>query len=179
MTETPIGVDVSKDFRDVHRHPDGDGRRFTNNAVGHKALIAWTGNEVSRIVFEPTGPYHGALERGLAKAGLPMVKVNPRQARRFAEATNKLAKTDRLDAALLARMGALHPPISRPNTANSSLPESPLRSPSPPSCESSSSWQTPCSRQGGHGCKKTLDQHGYSSARCGRGQACAMTKVRP
>src|SRR5580698_3984608 len=54
-----------------------------------------------------TGPYHRAFEHALAKAGLPLVKVNPRQARRFAEATGKLAKTARLDAALLARMGAL------------------------------------------------------------------------
>jgi transposase len=59
-------------------------------------------------------PDHGALERALAKAGLPMVKVNPRQARRFAEATGKLAKTDRLDAALLARMGALLQLEARP-----------------------------------------------------------------
>jgi len=107
MTETTIGVDVSKDGLDVYRHPDGDERRFANNAAGHKALIRWIGGKVDRIVFEPTGPYHAALERALAKAGLPVAKVNPRQARRFAEATGKLAKTDRLDAALLARMGAL------------------------------------------------------------------------
>jgi transposase len=49
---------------------------------------------------------HRAFERALAAAGVPLVKVNPRQARRFAEATGRLAKTDRLDAALLARMGA-------------------------------------------------------------------------
>ena len=55
------------------------------------------------MVFEPTGPYHRAFEQALAKAGLPLVKFT----RRFAEATGKLAKTDRLDAALLARMGAL------------------------------------------------------------------------
>jgi transposase len=63
-------------------------------------------------VFEPTGPYHRAVERALGVAGVPFVKVNPRQARRFAEATGKLAKTDRLDAAILARMGALgkYPP---------------------------------------------------------------------
>jgi len=107
MTEITIGVDVSKDFLDAHRHPDGDGRRFANTTAGHKALIGWIGKTVERIVFEPTGPYHGALERALAKAGLPLAKVNPRQARRFAEATGKLAKTDQLDAALLARMGAL------------------------------------------------------------------------
>lgn len=107
MTEITIGVDVSKDTLDAHRHPDGVAHRFANNVAGHKALIAWVGSGISRIVFEPTGPYHGALERALAKAGLPVVKVNPRQARRFAEATGKLAKTDRMDAALLARMGAL------------------------------------------------------------------------
>ena len=114
MTETTIGVDVSKDTLDAHRHPDGDGRRFANNAAGHKALIAWIGSAATRIVFEPTGPYHGALERALAKASLPVVKVNPRQARRFAEATGKLAKTDRMDAALLARMGALLQLEARP-----------------------------------------------------------------
>jgi len=107
MTEITIGVDVSKDFLDAHRHPDGDARRFTNSAAGFKALIGWIGQDVSRVVFEPTGPYHAALERALVKAELPIVKVNPRQARRFAEATGKLAKTDSLDAALLARMGAL------------------------------------------------------------------------
>ncbi|WP_425332560.1 IS110 family transposase [Candidatus Rhodoblastus alkanivorans] len=65
---------------------------------------------VERVVFEPTGPYHRAFERALAQAGLPPVEVNPRQARRFAQATGKLAKTDRLDARLLARRGAVHDP---------------------------------------------------------------------
>jgi transposase len=63
---------------------------------------------------EPTGPYHRAFERALARAGLPLVKVNPRQARCFAEATGKPAKTDCLDAALLARMGALLELETRP-----------------------------------------------------------------
>ena len=56
-----------------------------------------------RVIHEPTGPYHRTFERRLADAGFALVKVNPRQARRFAEATGKLAKTDRLDAAMLAR----------------------------------------------------------------------------
>jgi transposase len=67
-----------------------------------------------RIVYEPTGPYHRAFERRLAAAGAALVKVNPRHARRFAEATGKLAKTDRLDAAMLARMGALLELEARP-----------------------------------------------------------------
>ncbi|WP_420882217.1 hypothetical protein [Rhizobium gallicum] len=60
-----------------------------------------------RVAYEPTGPSHRAFERRLDVAGAALVKVNPRQARRFAEATGKLAKIDRMDAAMLARMGAL------------------------------------------------------------------------
>ncbi|MGO4452404.1 transposase [Phyllobacterium sp. TAF24] len=57
-----------------------------------------------RITYESTGPYHRAFKQALAKEGLPLSKVNPKQARRFAEATGKLAKTDRVDTAMLARM---------------------------------------------------------------------------
>jgi len=115
MTETTIGIDISKDTLDAHRLSDGSSHQFTNDSNGHKSLIAWIGKDVVvRVVFEPTGPYHRAFERALARGGLPMVKVNPRQARRFAEATGKLAKTDRLDAILLARMGALLQLETRP-----------------------------------------------------------------
>lgn len=107
MTQITIGVDISKDRLDVYRFPDGERRQFGNDAAGHKALIAFAGKEAVRVVFEPTGPYHRAFEAALAKKGLPLVKVNPRQARRFAQATGKLAKTDRIDAANLARMGAV------------------------------------------------------------------------
>ena len=114
MTETTIGIDISKDSLDAHRLSDGSSRQFTNDSNGHKSLIAWIGKDAVRVVFEPTGPYHRAFERTLARGGLAMVKVNPRQARRFAEATGKLAKTDRLDAILLARMGALLQLETRP-----------------------------------------------------------------
>ncbi len=65
-------------------------------------------------MFEPTGPYHHGFERRLGDARLPLAKVNPRQARRFAEAIGCQAKTDAIDAAMLARMGALLEPPSRP-----------------------------------------------------------------
>lgn len=107
MTDTIIGIDISKDQLDVHRLPDNTSRQFENAKAGHGALISWIGTGQVRVVYEATGPYHRQLEVALAGAGLPIVKVNPRQARRFAEATGKLAKTDRLDAAMLARMGAL------------------------------------------------------------------------
>jgi transposase len=114
MTETNIGIDISKDHLDVHRLPGDERRRFDNSKAGHKALIRWIGDTPARVVYEPTGYYHRALERALAAAGMPIAKVNPRQARRFAEATGNLAKTDALDAAMLTRMGALLSLEARP-----------------------------------------------------------------
>jgi transposase len=115
MNDDTIGVDVSKDHLDAHRMTDGASRRFANDRVGHKAFLRWLLEKpTDRVVFEPTGPYHRAFEHALACADVPFVKVNPRQARRFAEAIGKLAKTDRLDAAMLARMGAMLQLPARP-----------------------------------------------------------------
>ena len=115
MNQDTIGVDVSKDALDAHRLSDGASRRFANDKAGHKAFLRWFAEKpAERVVFEPTGPYHRAFERALGAAGVPFAKVNPRQARRFAQATGKLAKTDRLDAAMLARMGALLQLPTRP-----------------------------------------------------------------
>jgi transposase len=110
-----VGVDISKDTLDVHLHPDGCARRFANSAQGFTTLIAWLADfEVVRVVFEPTGAYHRGFERRLAEAGFALAKVNPRQARRFAEAIGRHAKTDAVDAAMLARFGALIEPPTRP-----------------------------------------------------------------
>ena len=59
------------------------------------------------MVFEATGAYHRSLEATLAKHKHPVAKVNPQQARRFAEATGRLAKTDRGDAVILAKNGSI------------------------------------------------------------------------
>jgi transposase len=107
MTNVTIGIDISKDHLDAHRLPGDGRRRFDNTPAGHKALVRWIGERPARVVYEPTGPYHRKLEVALAAAQMPIVKVNPRQAKRFADAIGQLAKTDRLDAAMLARMGAL------------------------------------------------------------------------
>lgn len=80
MTEITIGVDISKEALDACRFPDAVSRRFDNTVKGHKALMRWIGSEVTRIVYEPTSPYHRGFECHLAEAGLPLVKVNPRQA---------------------------------------------------------------------------------------------------
>jgi len=106
-----IGIDISKANLDCHAHPAGAERQFANTSKGHKALIAWLGQwQVERIAFEATATYHRALEAALAD--WPCVKLNPERARRFAQAIGTLAKTDRIDAMLLARMAAtLQPPV--------------------------------------------------------------------
>lgn len=100
-----IGIDISKDRLDAFRLSDRSHRPFANEDKGYRALVRWIGADV-KVIFEPTGAYHRHLEAALASKDIPFVKVNPRQARRFAEATGTQAKTDRVDAMLLARMGA-------------------------------------------------------------------------
>ncbi len=110
-----VGVDISKDTLDVYLHPQAIARCFPNTAAGITALLAWLEQcRVNRVVFEPTGAYHRNVERRLGNAGLPMIKVNPLQARRFAEAIGRRAKTDAVDAAMLARFGALNELQVRP-----------------------------------------------------------------
>jgi transposase len=106
MADHTIGVDISKSHLDAFRLEDGAAQRFENAAAGFRALVKWLGKApVARIVFEPTGPYHKAFEAALAGT-FPLVKVNPLQARRFVEAHGTRAKTDAVDAQMLARMGA-------------------------------------------------------------------------
>ena len=106
MTKFTIGVDISKSTLDVFRLEDGALNQFANSPVGFKALIKWLGDlPIKRIVFEPTGSYHRAFEKTFGGT-FPMVKVNPLQARRFAQASGTRAKTDAVDARGLAAMGA-------------------------------------------------------------------------
>lgn len=105
MTNHTIGVDISKSHLDVFRLEDTAAQRFDNSAAGFRALIKWLNTTpIARIVFEPTGSYHKAFEAAFG-AAFPLVKVNPLQARRFAEAHGTRAKTDAVDARMLARMG--------------------------------------------------------------------------
>jgi len=111
MIAQTLGVDISKDSLDAYLHPEGAARRFANDRKGFTALIGWLGGRtIARIVYEPTGAYHRAFETRLLEAGFTLAKVNPRQARRFAEAIGTNAKTDAVDAAMLARLGALIEP---------------------------------------------------------------------
>lgn len=113
MSDIIIGVDVSKAHLDVHRLPVGDSARFANTAKGFRALIKWLGASPRQIVYEPTGRYHQAMVDALHTAGYQLAPVNPLQARRFAEAVGVRAKTDRVDAGMLARMGQALQPLAR------------------------------------------------------------------
>ncbi len=105
MTKDSIGVDISKATLDAYRLSDGAARQFSNDKAGFKALKSWLkGHGIARIVYEPTGAYHRNFEVALEKE-FPLVKVNPLQARRFAQARGKRAKTDQVDAMMLATMG--------------------------------------------------------------------------
>jgi transposase len=118
MSKPTIGVDISKDHLDACRWPGGETCRVTNDAAGHRRLLRWIGAEVACVAFEATGAYHAAFERALHRADVPGSKLNPARVRRFAQAIGTHAKTDRVDARLIARMGAmLEPRIAAPKAA--------------------------------------------------------------
>lgn len=103
MEEIFIGVDVSKDTLDVFVIPFS--KRFTadNNKDGIKEIVGSLKKLTPKsIVMESTGIYQNALASSLVKENLPVIVVNPRQVRDFARAKNRLAKTDKIDAEIIA-----------------------------------------------------------------------------
>ena len=103
MAKSFVGIDVAKKHLDLHVLPQRHSARHDNNPHGRQGLIeALQGMDIACIVVESTGGYEADLVAHLHAADLPVAVVNPRQARDFARATGRLAKTDALDAALLA-----------------------------------------------------------------------------
>lgn len=110
-----VGIDVAKATLDVALTVPLSLGPFANDEAGHTALIAaLTPLAPTLIVLEATGGYERAVTVALAAAGLPVVVANPRQVRDFGKATGQLAKTDRLDAAVLAQFAARVQPAVRP-----------------------------------------------------------------
>ena len=102
---TMIELDITKDFLDAYRLNVGTAARFQNAPVGFRSLSTWLGEGMpTRVVFEATGAYHRSFERAFS-GKLPLVKVNPLQARRFAQACGTRVKTDEVDARMLAGFG--------------------------------------------------------------------------
>ena len=104
MSEVFIGVDVSKERLDVHVLPEGAAFAVARTPAGLAELVEQIKPRNPYLVaLEATGGLESIVVAALAGAGLPVVALNPRQIRDFARATGKLAKTDALDAAAIAR----------------------------------------------------------------------------
>lgn len=98
-----VGVDVSKDFLDMAFHQSNEKLRFNNNSSGiQQAIKLLKSREPELVVFEPTGGLELAFWEALTLADIPVTPVNPRQIRDFARASGKLAKTDAIDARVIA-----------------------------------------------------------------------------
>lgn len=110
-----VGIDVAKAQLDIALRPSGERWAVTNDDAGIAALVTRLQAIAPQlIVLEATGIYQRAAVAALSVAGLPVAVVNPRQARDFAKATGQLAKTDALDARVLAHFAEAVRPMPRP-----------------------------------------------------------------
>lgn len=117
MPESPIfvGIDVAQTALEVALRPNAEGWAVSNDEAGIATLVArWQAAPPARIVVEATGGLEMLVTSALAAAELPVVVVNPRQARDVAKATGQLAKTDALDARALAHVAEAVRPALRP-----------------------------------------------------------------
>jgi len=115
MDAIVVGIDVSKDRLDVHVHPSGEAFGVARNAEGLEELTArlaplgaWA------VAVEATGGFESVVAASLGGSGLPVIVVNPAQVRAFAKALGKRAKTDPIDAAVIARFVEATKPQIRP-----------------------------------------------------------------
>ena len=110
-----VGIDVSKATLDLSLYPGGKSWQADHNPAGISALAEeLAALEPAVVVVEATGGLEVSLAMALGSAGLPVTVVNPRKVRDFARATGRLAKTDKLDAQVLAQFGAMVQPPVRP-----------------------------------------------------------------
>jgi transposase len=118
MQELYVGVDVAKDWLDIH-HPHCGARRIDNAPAALKAFSAACAKEGAWIVFEASGGYDHLLRAALEAAPVRFSRVNPRQARDFARAMGVIGKTDRVEARMLSELGArLRPAPTEPLAAS-------------------------------------------------------------
>lgn len=109
-----VGIDVSKDRLDVHVHPSGEVFAVARSGAGVAELAGrLLGLSPALVCVEATGGFETVVAAGLAGAGLPVVVVNPAQVRHYAMALGKRAKTDPIDAAVIARFAEATRPAVR------------------------------------------------------------------
>jgi transposase len=110
-----VGIDVSKQRLDVHVRPIGEDWTVTNDAKGHAELVRRLSPlKPELVVLEATGGYQATVVAELGANKVAVAVVNPRQVRDFAKATGHLAKTDAIDAAVLAHFAESIRPEPRP-----------------------------------------------------------------
>jgi transposase len=110
-----LGLDVSQASVELASEPAGLRGQFATDPAGLAALVAQCqAQPVTLVVLEATGGYEAPVVAALAAAGVPLAIVNPRQVRAFAKAVGRLAKTDAIDAQVLALFGARVQPAPRP-----------------------------------------------------------------
>lgn len=115
MDTTVIGIDVSKDRLDVCVRPSGESFVAARDGAGIEDLTGRLSKFMPRVVaIEATGGFETVVAAGLAAAGVPVVVVNPAQVRAFAQALGKRAKTDPIDAAVIAHFAEATKAVPRP-----------------------------------------------------------------
>ena len=112
-----IGIDVSKTHLDLHISENKFSKRFSNDAKGLEELVSHMPSTSATVVMEATGGLEKQAHIALHKKGIPVSIVNPRSVRRLAQGMGILAKTDKLDAEVLARYGDIvQPAITEPRS---------------------------------------------------------------
>lgn len=105
------GIDVGKDVLDVYVHPANIARQFSNDKHGIVKLVRHcTHNDVRLAVLEATSKYHEPVHEQLHSGGIPVAIINPFRSRKFADATGQLAKSDQIDAKVLAQFARVMQP---------------------------------------------------------------------
>lgn len=115
VAQAILAIDIAKDHLDVSTLPDRRRWRCANDGAGIAGLVQAARRRAALVVFEATSVYDRALIQALDAAGLPYHRANPRKARQFARAAGFLAKTDRVDADMLAAYATSVPlPLAEP-----------------------------------------------------------------
>jgi transposase len=109
-----VGIDVSKKSLDVAMRPSGQQLSVGNDAEGHLRVVEMLRGQTVLVVMEPTGGYEVPLVAALLEAKISVAVVNARQIRDFAKSRGRLAKTDKIDAVMLACFAEANRPEPRP-----------------------------------------------------------------
>jgi transposase len=113
ISQVYVGIDVSKSHLDAYVHPTGAARRVTNDKNGLALLVKFLAPYTPEtVVLEATGRYHRLCHRHLHDVGFNIAVMNPYRTRKFSDVLGQLAKTDEIDAKILAQFGAMIQPAA-------------------------------------------------------------------